>query len=238
MTNKTILVVEDSTRLRAFIADNLEAAGYSVIGAESGKEAYSALRDSCVDLVLLDLNLGDVNGLEILKTIRRQDENLPVIIVSSVTASGAKVNGFDTGCDDYITKPFYVDELLARVRRLLKKSNADERAAPAIVEVLKSGPFEINTVSMEIRKNGKPIELRKKLFDLFLFFIRNPDTVLTNEVLFARAWNDEDGVNDNSLYVHIRQLRLLLEDDPSRPHYIQTVRHSGYRYSADPSNST
>ncbi len=237
MVDKRILVVEDSSRLRAFITENLETAGYSVIGAESGKEAYAALRDTYVDLVLLDLNLGDVNGLEILKTIRRQDESLPVIIVSSITSSGTKIDGFDTGCDDYITKPFYVDELLARVRRLLKRAVPDERPATAIAETIRSGPFEINPVSMEVRKNGKPIDLRKKLFDLFLFFARNPDAVLTNEILYARAWNVGDGVNDNSLYVHIRQLRLLLEDDPSCPRHIQTVRHSGYRYSPDPANS-
>ncbi len=231
MDNRTILVVEDNDRLRRYIRGTLEKVGFRVREAESGKTAYAILRSEFLDLVLLDLRLGDVDGLEILKTIRRQDEQLPVIIVSSVDDRDVKVDGFEVGCDDYVTKPFYAEELLGRVRRLLRRARPRPEGDRIVPETIASGPFTLDVSSLSVHKNGVPIQMRKKLFELFLFFVRHPDMVLTKEALFDRAWDARDGMNENSLYVHIRQLRLLIEDDPATPHFIRTVRSAGFLYS-------
>ena len=231
MDRHSILVVEDNDRLRRFIISNLTKAGYTVFEAESGKAAYTVLKEQYLDLILLDLRLGDLDGIEILKTIRRQDEDLPVIIVSSIVDQGVKLDGFEIGCDDYITKPFYIEELLGRVRRLLKRTRSHSGSNAGITERILSGPFNLDVKTLGVTKDGSPISMRRKLFDLFLFFVRHPDTILSNEALFDRAWDSREGMNENSLYVHIRQLRTLIEEDPSEPRFIKTVRNAGYIYS-------
>lgn len=234
MAKQTILVIEDNLKLRSYMKRHLESNGYTVTEASSGKDAFDRLKDIYFDLILLDLHLGDIDGMEILKTIRRQDELLPVIIVSSASNQDLKVTGFSSGCDDYITKPFYIEELIARVQRMLKKSAITNRPKIPLMKTLKSGPFTINLGSMEVTKNGKPLTMRKKLFSLFLHFVQNPGIVLSNNVLFSQVWDPSEEVNENSLYVHIRQLRALIEDNPDSPVYIRTVRNSGYRYTPDP----
>lgn len=232
MEQESILIVEDNDRLRRFVSSALTKNGYKIFEAESGKAAYSVLKQNYLDLVLLDLKLGDVNGIEILKTIRRQDEKMPVIIISSVNDRNVKVDGFEIGCDDYITKPFYVDELLGRVKRLLKRTAHRVGSAVPISQRLISGPFEFEISSLSVYKNGTQIAMRKKLFDLFLYFVRHEGVILSNENLFNEVWDFREDLNDNSLYVHIRHLRSLIEDDPSKPLYIRTVRNAGYVYEA------
>ena len=233
MDSKTILVVEDNGRLRRFICTNLEKAGYNVLEAESGKSAFKLLDNQYPDLILLDLKLGDYDGIDILKTIRRQEEYLPIIIVSSIDNQDIKVDGFNIGCDDYITKPFYVDELLGRVKRLLKRSEHQNNAGKGICEQLQSGPFTIDINSLSVSKNGKPIVMRKKLFELFLFFVRHPGMVVSYELLYNRIWDSIEDIKESSLYVHIRHLREAIEDNPSKPRHIKTIKNVGYVYSPD-----
>lgn len=239
MESKTILIIEDSKRLREYMSSKLEKFHYTILQAGSGAEAYEILKKECFDLVLLDLNLGDIDGLEILKTIRRQNETLPVIIVSSIANNDTKITGFNIGCDDYITKPFYVDELISRIQRMLKRAEKGTTDKNPVIETISQRPFEINLVSMTLSKNGKAIPVRKKLFDLMLFFMKNPNVVLTSEKLFEEAWHDAFNVNENSLYVHMRQLRSLVEENPTKPKFIQTVRNAGYMFVPEQtSNST
>jgi len=231
INGRRILVVEDSDRLRAFIVENLERTGYECVQAASVKDAFAALRSKSMDLVLLDLNLPDSSGTDVLRTIRRQDDQLPVIIVSSVTEQRVKIEEFGWGCDDYITKPFYVDELLVRVERSLKRVSKSRRGAVPLREVIESGPFTLDVTAQTVSKDGEQIPVRKKLFDLLLFFARNPDVVLSPELLHERAWDPLERVNENSLYVHISQLRSAIEEDPAHPKFLKTVRNVGYLYS-------
>lgn len=230
MDQGSILVVEDNDRLRKFMVNSLRKENYQVYEAANGKSAFEILRNSFLDLILLDLKLGNFNGIDILQTVRRQDEQLPVIIVSSMTDRDIKVDGFKIGCDDFITKPFYIDELLGRVRRLLKRSSNNSQLKSTISERLERGPFVIDINSLSVYKNGVQIPMRKKLFKIFLQLIRHPDTIFSNEQLHAQIWDSGENQNDNNLYVHIRQLRTLIEDDHSRPCYIKTVRKFGYMF--------
>jgi DNA-binding response OmpR family regulator len=231
MEDKVILVVEDNDRLRRFVSTNLKKAGYSVLEADSGKAAFAILEQDFPDLILLDLRLGDYDGIEILRTIRRQEEYLPVIIVSSIDNQDMKVDGFNIGCDDYITKPFYIEELIGRVKRLLKRSENQLNGLDIIREQIESGPFRLEVNSLTVTKNGEPIIMRQKLFDLFIFFVRHPGMVVSYELLYNRIWNSPEEMKESSLYVHIRHLRTLIEDNPSRPKFIKTIKNVGYVYS-------
>lgn len=228
-----ILVIEDNEPVRRFIATQLEQSGYTVREARTGDEAFAVLRNRYLDLVLLDLKLGDVHGMEILRTIRRQNEDLPVMIVSSTQDLDVKVDGFEIGCDDYITKPFHVTELLGRIKRLLRRTTrarSGDAEDGTIVDELTVGPFFLDLRSFTVSKLGRSLPMRKKLFDLFLHFARNPDVVIAKESLHENVWDVEDDISDNSLYVHIHQLRALIEDDPSHPVHLKTVRGLGFSF--------
>jgi DNA-binding response OmpR family regulator len=229
-----ILIIEDVAQLADFIDQTLTKAGYDASVATTAESAYSLLRGRVFDLVLLDLRLGGEapdTGIDILRTIRRQDAYLPVIIVSAVDDLHVKVDTFEIGCDDYITKPFAVEELLGRVRRLLKRSAVVSRSITPIEKHLESGPFVFDIAALSVKKNGELLPLRHKLFNLFLFFARYPDTILSPDYLIAADWNTPSESGENNLYVHICQLRSAIEDDPSSPRFIHTVRKAGYCYS-------
>jgi DNA-binding response OmpR family regulator len=239
-----ILIIEDYKPIRTFIASTFRDAGHGVTEAGTGKEAYACLRSRVYDLILLDLKLDDVDGMEILRTIRRQDESTPVMIVSSTQNLDTKVCGFEIGCDDYVTKPFHAAELVGRARRLLRRSKR-ERSAPPPAEAsrqpvqdrIHSGPFVLDLRGFRVFKNGQQLEMRKKVFDLFLHFVKNPTVVLTKETLHRQAWPFEDEVNENSLYVHIHKLRSLIEDDPSHPVFLKTIRGVGFTFTPDNANT-
>lgn len=233
MEKACILVVEDNTHLRNFIAKNLIKSGYKVLESATLKTAYTNLNKHLIDLVLLDLQLDKNDGMEILTIIRRQNEQLPVIIVSSNTQLDTKIQGFQIGCDDYITKPFYIEELLSRVKRILQRTISLKSTKKRISKEICSGPFVLNTQDYTLKKNGNIIPLRKKLFDLMLFFVQNPKSVLSKENLFDQGWDSFSEMNANSLYVHINELRYLIEDDKSKPVYIKNIRNVGYYYSPD-----
>lgn len=230
--HKSILLVEDNSQLRKFMTGTLESAGYIVTAANSAESAYSRLKNERFDLVLLDLILGDSHGLDILRLIRRQDEFIPVIIVSSCMDTSIKVNGFEIGCDDYLTKPFYSEELLSRVKRQLKRQSAfsDTRRETFIDDSISISGLTLNLRSNELLKNGKPVEIRRKLFELLLYFIQNKNQTLTKESILHHCWDAHEEASSNTLYVHIRQLRSLIEDDDANPQLIKTVRGIGFRF--------
>ncbi|MCR4953093.1 MAG: response regulator transcription factor [Treponema sp.] len=227
-----IMVVEDSDYLNNFIATNLRKQNFEVIQCFNAKEALTMLPKSYVSLVILDLNLGDgLNGMSVLHSIRLQDKILPVMIVSSVQDSNTKIKGFREGCDDYITKPFYIDELLLRINRMISKFSFMGYEKKRVSSVYTSGIFEINMEEGTLKKNGKTIPMRKKQLDLMLFFIQNPNKILPFNLIYQNVWNEpapDEKTLEGNMYVNIRSLRLLIEEDKKNPKHIVSVSKSGY----------
>lgn len=230
----TILIVEDNERLNNFIASQLAKNGYETVQTFNGSQAFEELKENCFDLVVLDIMLGDTNGLDILKSIRSQDKTLPVMIISSIADDETKINGFRIGCDDYLTKPFYTNDMMMRIKRMLERRELEGMMHSTVVsQSVNCGPFEADTAALTIKKNGVIIPVRKKYFDMMLYFMRHPNIVIPFKTLFDHVWDKEvtdiSSVESN-LYVNIRNLRMLIEDDPANPKFIVSVRHVGYTF--------
>ena len=226
---KQILVIEDNQRLRKSVTRALENAGYFVVETDSVQGAFARMRVERIDLILLDLTLGDESGLDILKAIRRQDHTLPIIIVSSASEVGSKLYGFSSGCDDYVTKPFHTEELLSRVRRQLELRSKLPGQMPGNIESeIEAGPFRLNVLGCKVYKGEREIGMQRKLLDMMLLFMRNPGVVISKRTLQRECWPESEHVSDNTMYVHVRRLRTLIEEDPDNPEYLQTLRGSGF----------
>lgn len=229
-----ILVVEDSEFMNDFIAKNLIAQNYSVVQCFSVKDALKKLAKNAFSLVILDLNLGDdenESGMKVLHTIRLQNKMLPVIIVSSIQDKEIKLQGFREGCDDFILKPFYMEELILRVNRLLEKFSFSGFEKQKIEDSYSCGIFELDVENKKVSKRGKNISMRKKQFDLILYFMKNPNKILSLEAIFQNVWNEpvpDEKTLEANIYVNIRSLRNLIEDDKKNPRHIVSVSKCGY----------
>ncbi len=234
-SEKTILVVEDSERLNEFISTQLKKNGYSITQAFNGKQAFKFLKNGFFDLVILDIKLGDIDGLQILKTIRVQDKTLPVMIISSISDDETKLAGFRIGCDDYLTKPFYASDMIMRVNRMIERNTTERLRQAPIKQLLTAGPFEADIGAQTIKKNGVLLPMRKKYFDIMVYLMQHPNVVIPFRTLYEQVWNKEameDTAVESNLYVNIRNLRMIVEDDAAEPTYIQSVRHNGYIFVA------
>lgn len=227
-----ILVVEDSEYLNDYISKNLRKNNFEVIQCHSEKEAYKELSKKLFSLVVLDLNLNDESsGMKILHSIRLQNRILPVIIVSSNQNDSIKLQGFREGCDDYITKPFFIDELIARVKRLLEKNSFINFEKKTISTEYECGIFKIDTEKGILFKNEEEISMRKKQFDLMLYFMQNPNKILSFQAIYQNVWKEsipEEKTLESNIYVNIRSLRALIEEDKNCPKHIVSVSKSGY----------
>jgi two-component system response regulator MprA len=217
-----ILVVDDERAVRDSLRRALELEGYQVELAADGAEAIERLTtDGGPDAVVLDVLMPGIDGIEVCRYIRRTGSSLPVLMLTARDAVGDRVAGLDAGADDYVVKPFALEELLARVRALLR------RATPGPDEVLRFADLELSPSRREVRRAGEPVELTRTEFNLLELFLRNPRQVLTRSVIFERVWGYDFGFASNSLDVYIGYLRRKTEDG-GRPRLIQTVRGVGY----------
>lgn len=227
-----ILVVEDSEYLNDYISKNLQKNNFDVIQCFSEKEAYRELSKNYFSLVILDLNLEEKSsGMNILHSIRLHSRMLPVIILSSIQDARTKIRGFNEGCDDYVTKPFYIDELIARVKRLLEKFSCMGFEKTPLSTVYTSGIFQIDTEKGVVIKNGREISMRKKQFNLMMYFIQNPNKILSFKAIYQNVWKDslpDEKTLESNIYVNIRSLRSLIEEDKNNPRHIVSVSKSGY----------
>jgi DNA-binding response OmpR family regulator len=236
---RTILVVDDDAALRDTLAYNLRSEGYRVLTAADGVAALETARQSVPDLVLLDLMLPRLDGLEVCRRLRASAETakVPILMLTARGEETDKVVGLELGADDYVTKPFSWNEVRARVRALLRRSEqaaiagaATREAAGDEARVLTAGDLRIDLDRREASRGERQIELPARLFDLLVYMVRNHGTVLTRDRLLQNVWDYEYSGDTRTVDVHIRWLREKLEDDPANPQLIQTVRGVGYRF--------
>ncbi|EFB75563.1 response regulator transcription factor [Subdoligranulum variabile] len=232
---KRVLVVEDEASIREMVALNLKMAGWEVLEAPSAERALELMHKSepC-DAALLDIMLPGMDGLSLCETIRRDDNDIGIIIVSAKGQESDKIRGLSIGADDYITKPFSVSELVARLEALtrrIKRGSSSPKAAEE-PEQLVSGPFVLDEKSRVLYKAGKPIDLTQVEFQIMELFFRNPATALVREKILEGVWGENYFGDVKIVDVNIRRLRMKIEDEPSNPQHILTVWGYGYRWNA------
>jgi two-component system, OmpR family, KDP operon response regulator KdpE len=217
-----VLVVDDEPPIRKLLRMGLNAQGYQTIEATNGKTALERL-DESPDLIILDLGLPDIQGHELLRTIRARNDSVPIVVLSSRGDEAGKVQALDFGADDYITKPFGMDELLARIRAALRHQLQTHGERP----VFRVGDLSVDLVRRIVKLGDKEVKLSPKEYDLLRVLVQHAGKVLTHKFLLGELW---DNLTDAQyLRVYVRQLRQKVEPDPERPQYILTETGIGYR---------
>ena len=226
-----ILVVDDEPQLTRVLRTGLKSRGYDVRAAADGLAGFEAFNDWHPDLVITDLAMPNVDGLELCRRLRAISQ-VPIIVLSAKGEEKTKVEALDLGADDFVTKPFGIDELLARVRASLRRANSPSMNEPTQT-VLDSGDFHLDLESREISVRGKPIHLTPKEFDLLVYFVKHSGKVLTHRTLLAAVWGGNYVEQNEYLRVFVGNLRKKIEPDAT-PRYILTEPWIGYRFDPDP----
>lgn len=222
-----VLVVEDNANLAFGLTRSLESEGYEVEAAEDGVRGFDLARSTNPDLVVLDLMLPGMDGYTILKKLRAEGKDVPVLILTARGEEADKVFGFRLGADDYVTKPFSLSELLARVQAILRRAKSGERRDGEAVEEF--GDVSINTLARSVKKGETEVALTPKEFDLLLALVRRRGAVASRLELLKEVWGHQAEVMTRTVDIHIAELRRKLEDDASTPRHILTVWKAGYR---------
>lgn len=232
---RKILVVEDEDAIREVVALNLRLAGYEVTEAASAEQALAVFSPSAgFDVAVLDIMLPGMNGFSLCETIRRDSASIGIIMLSAKTLETDKIKGLSIGADDYMTKPFSVSELLARVEALVRRVGRQgaSSAAPEPDGRMVSGVFVLDQKSRVLYKNGTPIDLTQVEFQIMELFFANPGVALVREKILEGVWGENYFGDVKIVDVNIRRLRMKIEDEPSAPKHILTVWGYGYRWSA------
>ncbi|HZR93383.1 MAG TPA: response regulator transcription factor [Gaiellaceae bacterium] len=220
-TGTRVLVVDDEPAVREALRRALTLEGYEVELAGDGAEALRSIAVSEPDVVVLDVLMPEVDGLAACRRLRDSGSRVPVLMLTARAGVGDRVDGLDAGADDYLVKPFALEELLARIRALLRRSGQDRG------EPLRFSDLELDPTTREVRRGGRPMELTRTEFNLLELFLRNPRQVLTRSLIFERVWGYDFGPTSNALDVYIGYLRRKTEAG-GEPRLIQTVRGVGY----------
>ncbi|MED3877392.1 response regulator transcription factor [Lysinibacillus capsici] len=226
---KHILLVEDDEAIREMVSNYLTMEGFHVTTVTNGEEALQNCLQKTFDLVILDIMIPKLNGLEVLKIIREQAA-LPIIIMSAKDSDVDKALGLGLGADDYIAKPFSMLEFSARVKAVIRRATKYSSQAEQKQEVLEIDNLKIDIVNFSITKSGQEIKLTSKEFSILKLFVTNRHRVFTKEQIYQTIWKDAYYGDENIINVHIRRLREKIEDDPSHPHYIKTLWGIGYKF--------
>jgi two-component system KDP operon response regulator KdpE len=221
-----VLVVDDEPAIRRFLRTSLTAQGYLITEAENGMAALEGLRRGPIDILVLDLGLPDINGLDIIERVRGQGSTVPIIVLSSRTDETGKVKALDLGADDYVTKPFGIDELLARIRAALRHRLQQEGERP----VFRCGELMVDLVRRIVTERGAEVKLSPREYDLLRLFVAHAGKVLTHRFILRVVWGGEGQIQ--YLRIYIRALRHKIEANPEQPHYILTEQGVGYRMRA------
>lgn len=227
---KNILLVDDEIDILKLLGTVLNKEGFkNVYKAETGNEAINIFKNNDIDIVVLDIMLPDKEGYEVFKEIRKISQ-VPVLFLSAKTEEMDRVLGLALGADDYITKPFSPKEVALRIKLNLKKNlMLETKKDEDTKEKLVFGPFEIDEDSVEVKKNGKTIELKAKEFKMFLYMAKHLEQIISKEKFCDEVWGDDFIGYDNTIMVHIRRLREKIEDNPSKPKYIKNIKGLGYK---------
>ena len=221
-----VLVIDDEPPIRKLLRVGLTAHGYQTIEASSGKMALELFGQEPPDLILLDLGLPDMQGHELLRTMRARNDRVPIVVLSSRDDEAGKVQALDSGADDYVTKPFGMDELLARIRAALRHQLQTHGERP----IFRVGELSVDLVRRIVKLGDKEIKLSPKEYELLRMLVQHAGKVLTHKFLLNQLWSDL--TDAQYLRVYVRQLRQKIETDPERPHYILTETGIGYRLRA------
>jgi len=230
---RTILVVEDETTLRETLADALEVEGFRVIAAADGRDALTRFRADKPDLILLDLMLPELSGIEVCRIIRAES-GVPIVMLTAKDSELDKVVGLELGADDYVTKPFSLRELSARIRALFRRSEqaaAPDAAGPAVVDL---GRVQVDLAGHRLLRDGHALAIKPKAFELLAFLLRHPGQAFTRDQLLEHVWGYDYAGETRTVDVHVHWLRSTLEDDAAAPRFIHTVRGVGYVFRRPP----
>ncbi len=225
-----ILVAEDQADIRDLLVMNLRGAGYEVAAVADGAAALAAQAESASDLLILDLMMPALDGLEVCKALRARGRSTPILMLTAKSTELDRVLGLELGADDYLTKPFSLAELLARVKALLRRAEM-QRAAPDAAQprMLRNGSLEIEPAKRLVRHGGAAVDFTALEFDLLLHFARHPGHVFSRAQLLDAVWGYSHDGYEHTVTTHINRLRNKLEADPMRPQIILTVRGAGYK---------
>ena len=231
MAGERILVVDDEDHIVELIKFNLETKGYNVISAFDGEEAIKKANNESPDLIILDLMLPKIDGVEVCRRIKEDENtsNISIIMLTAKNDESDKIVGLEIGADDYMTKPFSVKELMARVKAVIRRNKSNQLPQKALDGPIRIGLIEIDNSKHEVVKSGQKIELTLKEFELLRVLALNQGKVLSRNVLLDEVWGYDYFGDTRTVDVHIRHLRKKIEDDDKKPEYIETIRGIGYK---------
>jgi len=225
---KRILIIEDEKALASLLSDYLAVDGFSVDARFDGPSGLQAALTGAFDLVLLDLMLPGLDGFEVCRALREQSD-VPVLILSARREDGDKIRGLGLGADDYVVKPFSPQELVSRVRAVLRRAGRDQDPSPG-ERLLTFGGLIIDSTARTVTATGREVSLTLKEFDLLYWLARHPRQVFTRDQLLDRIWGGREYIDPGTVTVHVRRLREKIEPDPSHPSHLQTVWGMGYKF--------
>ena len=223
-----LLLVDDEKEYVNVLSKRMSRRNIDVVPAHSGTEAIRVLREGRFDAAILDLKMEDMDGIDVLRIFKKMDPSLPVIMLTAKADEVDKIIGLEIGADDYVTKPFSVKELVARVRTVLRR--AQEGKKPSAKERFEFQGLSIDYGSCRVRVEGRPVTLSPTELKLLFFLSRNPGRVYSRDQILARVWGDDTFITDRAVDVHIRRLRSVIEENMDKPQYILTVRGFGYKF--------
>jgi DNA-binding response OmpR family regulator len=226
----TVLAIEDDPAILRGLCDNLRFEGYEVIAASDGETGYRMQQERKPDLIVLDLMLPRMSGFELCRKLRGEGIQTPILMLTARSEEPDRVLGLDLGADDYVTKPFSVRELMARVRALLRRSQPGPEGAPDLPDELRFGDVEIDFRSYEARRNGQPVEMTRKEFAVLRFLAARAGQVVTRDDLLNGVWGFESYPSTRTVDNHVAGLRAKLERDAPEPVHIRTVHSVGYKF--------
>ena len=232
MNKPTILVVEDDVPVRCLITTTLKTHGYKYLTASNGETAIMMTTSHNPDIMLLDLGLPDIDGIEVIRSVRTWS-NLPIIVLSARSEDSDKIEALDNGADDYLTKPFGINELMARVNSLIRRYTTLNPVTGNEAATMLLKDMVIDKINRTVTVQNLPVDLTGKEFDLLLFLASNKGRVFTKKQLYTQVWTEEYDFDDNNLMAFISKLRKKIEPNPEQPFYIQTVRGVGYRFNKE-----